>query len=230
MLKHSVSKSKSPAMSTASKQEVKEPPIVNNKTHRTSTSYSTTTKNRTVSIDGQPGETTTESLESTSRSTQGQPNSFPRNNLPDDFEELKKCVLNGDAYKREQRINRESTVGYGAQHYKPQEGVTTIRPTRAERMSSSSSTHSETTTNFPTVREPRLSSSYARQDMSSNIQPPMRSQRLSSSGSSSSASSTSPGSRRMKVSPFDSNNNARGKVCLYLFLSSLSHSFHILKV
>lgn len=110
-------------------------------TYSTRYSTSSSSTNKTLTRDGKP-ETVSESVESSSSSSTGDsaPPSFGK--FHDNFEELKRSILSGDAYKRTQRLHKESVPQHGQQHYKPQEGITTIRPVRAERLSSTGSTGS----------------------------------------------------------------------------------------
>lgn len=62
----------------------------------------------------------------TSSSANGEPTKLQYN---DNFEELKRSVLSGDAYKK--KVG-DITARPGLPHYKPQSGLTVIRPVRSE--------------------------------------------------------------------------------------------------
>ena len=103
------------------------------RSYTTQTRYSSSSTNRTISRNGGQPETTTETASSSSSSSNGDSIPlFPDHQFPDNFEELKRSILNGDAYKRSQKVHQESPTRRGQQHYKPDEGVTTIRPTRPQ--------------------------------------------------------------------------------------------------
>ena len=127
--------------------------VIPGKTVTSFSSYSSSSnKTTTITRDGKPV-TTSESVQSSSTTTgEGFPEGFQpgagfearagfstnMGQFMDNFEELKKSVLTGDAYKRSERINTEITAQPGQQHYKPQLGETTICPTKTYSVSTSS--------------------------------------------------------------------------------------------
>ncbi|XP_067929635.1 small heat shock protein p36-like isoform X3 [Watersipora subatra] len=100
------------------------------KTFSSTSTFSSSSTNRTVARNGGKPETTSESVESHSTTSSGDPISPINREFSDNFEELKRSILSGDAYKRNQRVNQNVERQRGQQQFKPAEGVTTIRPVR----------------------------------------------------------------------------------------------------
>lgn len=103
-------------------------------------SYSTSTKTRTTMSDS--GEPQTVSETSTHTSTDGDPKLASAIPHDDGFEELKRSILSGDAYKRKME---EISAKPGFTHFEPQAGSTVTRPVNANNVQSSTVNSSSAT-------------------------------------------------------------------------------------
>lgn len=106
-------------------------------------SFSSSSSSTTTSRNGKP---VTVSESSSSSHSSG--DKFP-SDFDDGFDELKKSILSGEAYR--QRMD-DIKARAGFPHYKPQEGSTVIRPTRAEMSQQSSSSTGYSTISSSTSR------------------------------------------------------------------------------